>query len=238
MNFYSRIRVIIHSVALCAALILIIWPTVRYGPELTRLASNPGEMEAFLNSYGGISIFVFIGFQLLQVIIAVIPGEVPEIAGGFVYGALLGSLYSLIGIAIGSTIAFYLARLFGGSLLRLFIEEKRMEKLSLLVNSRKSQLTTLILFLIPGMPKDLLCYIAGLTPVRPLGFLMVSMAARIPSLVVACSIGANLQKENYIAAAIVTGIAAAVLVTAFLMKSKTRRLLAHLLERSDRKKKE
>jgi uncharacterized membrane protein YdjX (TVP38/TMEM64 family) len=70
-----------------------------------------------------------------------------------------------------------------------------------------------VLFLIPGIPKDILTYIAGLTPVKPVKFLMIAVVARLPALFVSCYIGANLQERNY-AVVIAASIAAILLFIA------------------------
>ncbi|RYL90972.1 TVP38/TMEM64 family protein [Sporolactobacillus sp. THM19-2] len=214
----------------------IIWLSWLYGPALTSLAANPGKLERFLNSFGGISILIFIGLQMIQVIIAVVPGELLEIAGGYIYGTLAGSLFSIIGIALGSAVNFFLGRLFGMSLLQLFISKEKLIKMSILLNGQKLKLAILILFLLPGIPKDILCYVGGLLPVRPLYFLSVSAAARIPALLISCYVGANLRKENFLLAAIVTGSSIIIIVLAFLLKKRITALL-HRHHRSEEKDK-
>lgn len=214
---------------------VIVWLGIKYGPFLTKLAASPGHLETFLEAYGNISTIVFIGLQCIQVIIAAVPGELLEIAGGYIYGTFSGTVYSLIGIALGSAINFYIARLFGFSLLRLFIPEKTLVKLSTLLNGQKSKSAMLILFLLPGIPKDILCYISGLLPVRPLFFLIASTLARIPALIVTCYIGANLREENYLIAAIVAGAACLILILAFFLKKRMTRLLASNQENKHKK---
>ncbi|MEL7563970.1 MAG: VTT domain-containing protein [Dehalobacterium sp.] len=199
---------VFFNIAVTVILILaMIWATIKYGPFVTQLAANPDQLKAFLSSYGGLSILVFIGLQTLQVIIAAIPGELVQIAGGFVYGTWLGTLYSIIGITIGSVIAFYISRALGLSLLRIFISQENLEKFSFLINKPKSKAAILILLLIPGIPKDIFSYIAGITPIKPLTFFIISTTARLPSLLMSCYIGANMQQGKYVTAAIITAIA-------------------------------
>jgi len=201
-------------------ILAMIWITIKYGPSVTQLAANPDQLKALLSSYGGPNILVFMGLQTLQVIIAAIPGELVQIAGGFVYGTWLGTLYSIVGITIGSVIAFYISRALGLSLLRIFISQENLEKFSFLINKPKSKAAIFILLLIPGIPKDIFSYIAGITPINPLTFFVISTTARLPSLLVSCYIGANMQQGKYVTAAIVTAIACLLCIAGLFTKNR------------------
>lgn len=131
---------------------------------------------------------------------------------------------SIAGIALGSAINFALGRLFGQSLLRLFIPDQKLDKLRSLLNGQRSKSTLLILFLLPGVPKDILCYIGGFLPIRPLSFLIITNLARIPALLITCYVGANLRQENYLLAGIVTGAACLILLLAVLLKKRIARI--------------
>lgn len=216
--------IVIKLAILTGITAIIIWSAIEFGPFLSNLAAHPDQMEKFLSAYGGISILMFIGLQVMQVIIAVVPGEFVEIAGGYVYGTLAGSFYSIIGIGLGSMITFYIARGFGLSLSQLFISKAQLERLGALLNGQKSKMTVFLLFLFPGVPKDALCYIGGLLPVNPLFFLTASIVARIPALIITCSIGSSLRDKNYVTAIVVTAVSILILIAAFLMKKQITRL--------------
>ena len=214
------IRLILKSMALLLVVCALVYIAQKYGAAITRLVQDPGQLKGFLTFYGTVSIAVFIGLQVLQVVIATIPGELVQVAGGYVYGAIMGTLYSIIGITLGSIIAFSIARIFGFSLLSEFIPKKSIEKYRFLMNSPKSVRIILLLFLVPGMPKDIFNYIAGLTPVNSLLFFVLSSTARIPALLVSSFIGANLRQGNYLLAVILLLLACLFFIISILHKDR------------------
>ncbi|MGI6776912.1 MAG: TVP38/TMEM64 family protein [Acetivibrionales bacterium] len=189
-----------------------------------------------LASYGFSGVPVFIFFQFAQVIVAAIPGEVVQIAGGYIYGTFYGTLFSIVGILAGYITAFLLSRLMGYPIVKAFVAEKHIKKFQFLMNSRKSEIALFVLFLIPGLPKDVLVYIAGLTPVRPIRFLTLAMSARLPALVGSSFIGANLQKRNYAIAAIVSIIAVVLFVLGVFLRDRITDIIKRLLINSEKNK--
>ena len=135
--------------------------TLQYGPVITQLVSEPEAFREVIQSHGETGVLVFIAFQVLQIVISVIPGEVVQIAGGYLYGVWLGTLYLLIGLLIGSVLVFYIARLLGYPVLRAFIPQAKFDKFRVLLKSRKFDLIVSFFFSLPGLPKDLLTYVAG-----------------------------------------------------------------------------
>lgn len=103
--------------------------TIKFAPHITHLFQKPDRFRDLLASYGPISIPVFIFFQIMQVVIAAIPGELPQLAGGYVYGTFFGTIYSTIGISLGSIIAFYISRLLGFNLVKSFVSQKNWRSL-------------------------------------------------------------------------------------------------------------
>jgi uncharacterized membrane protein YdjX (TVP38/TMEM64 family) len=103
-----------------------------------------------------------------------------------------------VGAIVGSVIAFYASRLLGYPLVKAFVSEEKLTRFNSLFRSQKSEVVIFVLYLLPGIPKDILTYIAGLTPVKPLNFLITSTVARFPALFVTAYIGANLEEKNYL----------------------------------------
>ena len=91
--------------ALCIALL------VYYAPAIIQIMSSMDNFRAYIHSTGHWGPIMFILFQILQIVVAPIPGEVVQIAGGYIYGSALGSFYTTVGLIIGSAIAFYFTRL-------------------------------------------------------------------------------------------------------------------------------
>ena len=224
-----------HIIKLCVFIVLAAIGAIgaiKYAPQIAYMATNPEELKAMLSSYESTGIVIFILIQIIQVIIAFLPGDVTQLAGGYIYGTILGTLYSTIGITLGSIIVFFTSRFLGYSLLNLFMSKEQFEKFSFLMNSPKAEMTMFIIFLIPGMPKDFLTYIAGVTPIKPMTFLVLTSIARFPALFISTYIGANLQQGNFKVVIITTIISCIVIVAGFLMKNR----ILTLLHRGSQKK--
>ncbi len=197
MNVPNKKVPVYNIVLLTAFILFLVVATVKYAPWVTRLASEPAKFRDVIQTYGYTGIFVFISVQIIQVVIAAIPGEVVQVAGGYIYGTWLGALYLIMGAIAGSVIAFYASRFLGYPLVKAFVSEEKLARFNFLLKSQKSEVIIFALYLLPGIPKDILTYIAGLTPVKPLNFLITSMVARFPALFVTAYIGANLEEKNY-----------------------------------------
>ncbi|NMA34724.1 MAG: TVP38/TMEM64 family protein [Clostridiaceae bacterium] len=196
----------LYIILIITFLAVITYVGIRFGSGLTELARKPEELREWLNSFGWKGVIIFIGLQVLQVVVAAIPGEFTQLAGGYLYGTFFGTIYSLTGIVLGSVIVFYAARLLGYPLVRLFVSEKQLDKFRFMLNNSKSEVAMFILFLIPGIPKDILTYIAGITPVRPLRFFVIITIGRLPALLGSSFIGHNTQLGN---CAVVIAVSAA-----------------------------
>lgn len=198
---------IIHAILIIVFAIALILAAMTFGKDLTVLIKNPGRFKEWIHSFGRLGILVFIAVQILQVVIFVIPGEVVQVAGGYLFGMLLGSLYSVIGITIGSLICFIIARFLGYSFVRSIMPEDNLKKFDYIINNPKGEFVLFLLFFLPGMPKDVLSYIAGITPVKFYNFFLITLFARLPGIFFSAYIGANLESKNYIVATVVSIIA-------------------------------
>ncbi len=228
----GRRHLVIHAILLSVFLALIVFASIKYAPGITRLISRPEKFKDFLASYGSTSTLIYILLQMAQIIIAVIPGEFVQIAGGYAFGTALGTLYSFVGTLLGTAIVFFGIRLLGFSLIKTFISPKKLSKFEFLINNPKSEIALFILFLIPGIPKDTLVYISGMTPIKPITFILVSSIARLPGLWGSAYIGAHLQKKEYLPVWIVSGIVLVLFVIGLLAKDKIIDKL-HRLRRCD-----
>jgi len=220
MKVQVKFSTILNIVLVVLFLALTTFITIKYAPYITGLIKQPDKFRNILASYGSVSVLVFLFFQVLQVVVAAIPGEVVQLAGGYVYGTFFGAVYSCLGILIGAITVFYIARLLGYKLVRTFVSAKTLEKFNFLINSPKSEIAMFILFLTPGLPKDFLAYIAGLTPIKPLRFFTILTVARFPSILGASYIGAHLQERNYMHAIVVSAVALVFFVAGILMRDR------------------
>ena len=153
-------------------------------------------LRDYLECCGAWAPFAFVVLQALQVVIAPIPGELTGIVGGFVFGGLVSIVYSTVGLAIGSLIAFAAARVIGLPFVKLVVSEDTLEKFHFVTESR-GIIASLILFIIPGFPKDILCYILGLSPMSYLTFLLVCGLGRIPGTAMLSFSGAAIYEEDW-----------------------------------------
>ena len=140
------------------------------------------RLEAYIASYGIYSALVFIVLQALQVIIAPIPGEVTGFVGGFLFGNVEGTILSMTGLTLGSLAAFSIARIFGLRLVEKIVKKKYKDRFDYWV-THKGLYITFIFFLIPGFPKDSLCYLLGLTRLKLVLFILMNVFGRLPGTV-------------------------------------------------------
>ncbi|WP_343827008.1 TVP38/TMEM64 family protein [Clostridium subterminale] len=179
---------------------------MKYLPRILELTVSLDKFRNYIISLGSFGSVVFIFFQVLQTIIAPIPGEVIQIAGGYIYGVTFGVIYSTLGLLLGAIIAFYFTRLIGTPFIKKLINKKNSQWMADIMDSKKFSAILFIIFLVPGLPKDFLIYVAGLTPINPLKFFGILLISRFPWLLASVSIGSNLHYGNYISTIIVSVI--------------------------------
>lgn len=178
--------------------------------KFSKIAKTGEEFRDYIQSFGAWGVFVAVGIQILQVFIALIPGEFVEIGMGYAYGWLNGTLLSLLGVAIGSTMIFVLVKKYGIRLVELFVSADKINNLKFIKSEEKLNRLTFILFFIPGTPKDLLTYFVGLTRMSLKDFLGITIFARIPS-VVSSTVGGNFIGDGkYVEAVVLFALTAIV----------------------------
>ncbi len=183
-----------------AALILILAAATlavfHYREQIWRLFTHFDALKERIVSWGPWGPVAFIALQVAQIVIFFIPGEVTQAAGGAVFGPWLGTLYGFIGAFLGTALAFLLADWLGRPLVKALLKPETFDKVEKLLNARKGFVSVFLLFLIPGMPKDSLCYVAGLTPIHFGWFVLVSSLARIPGILLSAYLGSSLLQQR------------------------------------------
>ena len=159
---------------------------------------------------------LFVGMVILQVIVAWIPGEAVELAGGYAFGMIEGTLLSMLGIALGSLIIFLLVRKLGVKLVEVFFKKEKIRELAFLKNPKKTKTLAFLLMLIPGTPKDFLSYFAGLTGMTLKQWLVIVLTARIPSVLSSSATGAAAGDRNYLLAGVIYGLTAVISICGIL----------------------
>ena len=183
--------------------------------NLYDLLYNRHQLKITLLSYGPYSPLAYILLQVLQVIIAPVPGGAIEFLGGYLFGGWAGFLYSMIGLILGSWVAFSLARVFEKYAVEKFVSPKNIKKFDYLMG-HEGVIISFLLFLIPGFPKDALCYLLGLTPMHIGIFLFISTIGRVPGTLMAVLQGGKAFEHQYITFLILLGISALVILAFYI----------------------
>jgi uncharacterized membrane protein YdjX (TVP38/TMEM64 family) len=229
----ARQRQLLIRGAILALLIVLIFVLSKYGPqpftvlspwweELEDLQASQARKERvtmFLASFGPYSAAVFVLLQALQVVISPIPGELTGVAGGYVYGRANGFILSTLGLTLGSWVAFELSSILGRPFVEKLVKKDLLQKFDFLTTNTGATIAFL-LFLIPGFPKDVLCYILGLSRMRLSTFLIVSVVGRIPGTYLLTLQGASVRNEQYWTTVIFAVISAASLFTAYIYRAR------------------
>src|SRR5262244_3395668 len=163
---------------------------------LLRLYTDREFMHQILQRYGVLAPLVFIAIQALQVVIAPIPGDVTGVLGGFAFGQWLGFVYSTIGLTIGSLLAFWLGRRLGAPFVTRVTGPEVWQRLDFVVEA-EGAILCLIIFLVPGLPKDTLCYLFGVSPIPFWAFAVLSTLGRMPGTWVLSAGGATAASAHY-----------------------------------------
>lgn len=198
----------------------------------TRLAGFHHQKERFrswIHGFGPWGPAVFVGAQVLQVVFSPIPGELTGFLGGYVYGALAATILSTIGLTLGSLLAFQIGRKLGRPFVEKLIPPGILEKFDFLIESRGA-FFAFILFSIPGFPKDYMCYLLGLSPLRTATFALVAFLGRIPGTIMLGIQGAGMYEERYGMVAALLGAAVVAGAVAVYFQEPLRRWLRGRVE--------
>lgn len=198
---YDRKRKLLAGISAAVVVILALLATWFIWRWLTSFSRE--GLRDYIRSFGAAGWLVFLALQILQVFIALIPGELLESAAGFVFGPVFGTLLCYAGIAIASLLVFVLTRKFGVKLVQVFVSREKINQLRFLNTEKKRDVLIFIVFFIPGTPKDLLTYFAGLTEIKLSTFLVITLVARLPSVVTSTFGGHLLGEGEYVLAVIV-----------------------------------
>ena len=173
----------------------------------------------YLRQNRKIAFLLIIGLQIIQVVICVLPGQPIQFAASYMFGVARGYLFSVIGAIIGTTISFYLAKLLGSEAMHLFFGEEKVKEYQRRLNSGRGLLIAFLIYLIPGVPKDLVSYAAGISEMRFRPFLLAATIGRSPAMLGSLLVGHFFGKQNYTAMIIVT-VAVILLLLVCLIKRK------------------
>lgn len=211
-----------NSIPIIIFLAVMVVLTVIFWPYIESLATEEGreQFKEWVDGLGFGGWLVTLGIQLLQIFIALIPGEPVELMLGFVWGPWLGTLTCLLGIFIGTATIYCLVRWLGMKFVRKVVGTDDLTKYKFLSDKNKVEITVFILFFIPGTPKDALTYIAPIAPIHPVKYLLIATFARIPSIITSTILGDSVAEGNYLLAIIVFVITALISILGIIFGNK------------------
>jgi uncharacterized membrane protein YdjX (TVP38/TMEM64 family) len=208
--------------ALLAAAALVVVAALVAGGELVRSAvpalTDPAALAAFVHGFGVWAPVAYVLLQAAQVVLAPVPGQVVGFAGGYLFGAVPGTVYSLVGLTLGSAVAFWLARRYGRPWVGRLVGRERMDRFDDVV-ARDGRVAVFLLFLVPGLPDDALCFVAGLTDIRFPVLVALALVGRAPSTFLVALSGSSLAEGRLALFAAVTLVLVAVSVAGYLSRN-------------------
>ena len=223
----------IYLFSLIALVIFAIVFLFKKYPNLLSIFLDQQKIRAFVVSHGVRAPLILIGLQVLQIIVAPIPGHIIGFVGGYLFGAWRGILYCMTGVVIGATLTFWVGRIFGRGLLQLFISHENMNRFDRYVIT-KGPFIIFLLLLLPVTPLgDILFYLSGLTAMPFLVFLIMALIARSPSNVINNLIGAKastFSAQEWIIFAIVIAVFALLF---YLNRKRIEKIIMRFVKLSD-----
>ncbi|RHD55775.1 TVP38/TMEM64 family protein [Collinsella intestinalis] len=175
-----RRRVLIGLVTAASITALLCW---EYLPGLLAWLADARAVRAFVSDHAFVSRLAMLGINIVQVLLAFLPGEPVELASGYAFGFWEGTALCLVASGLATSAIYWATRRWGWKLVGLFFDRSLFDRFSWLKSAKRLELIMLIVFLIPGTPKDFLTYFAGLTNMRFLPVVLIATFGRIPSIV-------------------------------------------------------
>lgn len=204
MGFSKSKYTLISFIGFVVAMVLL---TVLCIP-IVKSFGNPEALEEFSARFGVFKYVMLLVVQIIQIIVALVPGEVVEFAAGVLCGPVMGLVVCLVGVLVGQWMIFVAVKKWGNSLITVVLDSDFIKKFKFLNDEKKVKIFTFILYFLPGTPKDLLTYFMPITKIDVKSFLVITMIARIPSVVSSTIAGGFYSEGNLLLTVIVYGVVA------------------------------
>ncbi|MCQ2550913.1 MAG: VTT domain-containing protein [Clostridia bacterium] len=188
------------------------------------------KLLELVNNNKFMSSFIYLGIMVLQIIISVIPGQIVQMAAGYIFSIPLGLLLSILGVLLGSTCTYFIAKLLGKNFIEMIFGEDKVRSYRAKLNSKKAYLIVFLIYLIPGIPKDLVGYVAGISEIDYAMFIAISTIGRLPGLIGCIVIGEMTYMQNYTAAIVIGVIATILFVIGIIYRKKIENFLDQYIE--------
>lgn len=182
---------------LIGTIFFIIAITYFIGKPLLAFMSDPKEFQLWISSKGIWGPAIFVILNIIQVLLAIIPGGPFEIGAGYAFGILKGSILCDIAMTTGAVLNFLLARKFGMKFVELFSSKEKLSTVKFLQANKKSETLLFIFFLFPGTPKDLISYVAGLSNIKLSLWILINLIGRFPAILLSALSGSALGTKRY-----------------------------------------
>lgn len=224
------IKFMVFVVVIVAMIGVCIWLL----PWIISLKDEAGRaaFQEYIHSKGALGVLILLGIQVLQVVIAIIPGEPIEVIAGLLYGTIGGYAVCTVGMLIGTVIIYYGVKHLGASFIHRLIGQGKLERFKFLSDTKRLEILTFLLFFIPGTPKDMLTYFMPLTKIKPLAFFIIITVARIPSVISSTFAGASIGEGKWVQTIIIFAAIGIVAIAGIVIND---RLMKKLNKKTDSK---
>lgn len=204
----TKLKIIAVVAVILLIVIYVIWDLLNNGP-LTSFLNNKDAIISWVEGHGFLGPLAFIFLQVLQIVLAPIPGQIVGGVGGFLF-SWWGVLWTCIGTAIGGFIVFWLSRKFGRPLVEKIVKKDSLDKFDFIFSNNTSFIL-FVIFLIPGLPDDIICYLAGLTKISLKKLVALFVVGRLPAIIITNYLGFGIGEENLTPVIVISIIIAIVL---------------------------
>ena len=203
-------------IVLMAIIVVVAWP---YIADVFTEGGVERLVERVQNA-GVAGVFILLGMQFLQVVVAFIPGEVVQLAAGLMYGPVLGSVLILVGCVISSSVIYLLVHKLGAPFVQGMVSTEHLDKFRRFEESGKLDVVVFVLFLIPGMPKDVFTYLVPLTNMDYKRFIVITTIGRIPGVVGSTYAASGFASGEVVGPIVVLVVLAVIAVLAIVFRDK------------------
>ncbi len=190
MNESPRDRVWVRAALLGTLVIAAAGALWIWREPLWAVLGNQARIQDWVERFGPWGPLVNIALNIAQVLLAPLPGQFIGMANGYLYGVWLGTLYSMVGLVVGTTLAIGLARWFGRPLVERLVDAQRLARWDRLAD-RRGPLFFFLVFLFPFLPDDLVCFLIGLSSLSIPRMVVLAALGRLPGVFASCWVGAH-----------------------------------------------
>ena len=207
---------------LIAIIVVLIGLTIMIMPKLAGFMGADGreQLQQFVQNAGPLGVIVIFALEVLQVVVAFIPGGAVEVVAGALYGTVGGGIIVVLGSVVSAMVIFILVRKLGAPFVQKFVSERDMKRMSFLQDASKLNTLVFVLYLIPGLPKDVFTYLVPLTPMRARDFFILSTLGRVPAVFASTYMGASAASGNFVRAIIVFIVIVAIAVVGLVFRDR------------------